>query len=102
MLMLTCCDGATTAKAIELTRIDALSMQLHPGYKLAVRDVEICRGLLLLRPENVQLLGGEVADLVKIEEAKRKQHEMKYRPSYIPPNVHRDVLPATLDDENES
>jgi RecQ-mediated genome instability protein 1 len=66
MLRLELTDGSQSIQAIEYKAINNLHLDLIPGTKILVKGpVECRRGVILLRPNNVELLGGEVSDLVQ-------------------------------------
>ena len=54
-------DGATPLLALEWRPIPALNPHLPAGVKLLITDPLSHRGILLLRAENVQVLGGRLA-----------------------------------------
>lgn len=64
MLMLQLTDGVTHIQGMEYQSIPALHSGLPPGTKILVRGCILFRlGVLLLKPENVKVLGGEVDGL---------------------------------------
>uniref|UniRef100_A0A673Y7M3 RecQ-mediated genome instability protein 1 n=1 Tax=Salmo trutta TaxID=8032 RepID=A0A673Y7M3_SALTR len=64
MLLLQLTDGVQTLEAMEYQPIPALSTTLKPGVKLQLQGQITCRlGVLLLKPGNVKVLGGEVEEL---------------------------------------
>ncbi|KAL0979692.1 hypothetical protein UPYG_G00188320 [Umbra pygmaea] len=66
MLLLQVTDGVQSLEAMEYQPIPALSTALRPGVKLLLQGKMSCRlGVLLLKPGNVTVLGGEVEDLVE-------------------------------------
>lgn len=66
MLFLQLTDGVQSVEAMEYKPIPAFSAPLRPGVKLLLQGQMVCRlGVLLLRPENVKVLGGEVEELVE-------------------------------------
>ncbi|KAL7827425.1 hypothetical protein SRHO_G00331430 [Serrasalmus rhombeus] len=66
MLMLQLTDGVQSLEAMEYQPIPALNPSLPPGTKLqVVGKVEVRLGVLLLKSENVKVLGGEVEQLVE-------------------------------------
>ena len=66
MLRLELTDGSQSIQAIEYKAINHLHLDLIPGTKILIKGpVECRRGVILLRPNNVELLGGEVSDLVQ-------------------------------------
>ncbi|KAL6240143.1 hypothetical protein BDW75DRAFT_235969 [Aspergillus navahoensis] len=51
----------TRAVGIEMTRIDGVGIgQLPVGGKLLLKNATVARGMILLTPENVKLLGGKI------------------------------------------
>lgn len=66
MLLLQVTDGVQSLEAMEYQFIPELSADLRPGAKLQLQGKMVCRlGVLLLRPSNIKILGGEVEDLVE-------------------------------------
>ncbi|XP_067886142.1 recQ-mediated genome instability protein 1 [Heterodontus francisci] len=66
MLLLQLTDGVQELQGMEYQPIPALHSSLSPGTKVLLLGNIACRlGLLLLKPENVRVLGGEVESLVK-------------------------------------
>ncbi|KAM9475715.1 recQ-mediated genome instability protein 1 isoform 1-T2 [Clarias gariepinus] len=66
MLMLQLTDGVQNLEGIEYRPIPALNAGLPPGTKLQVLGrVHVRLGVLLLKPENVRVLGGEVEALME-------------------------------------
>ncbi|XP_051028632.1 recQ-mediated genome instability protein 1 [Acomys russatus] len=64
MLMLQLTDGITQVQGMEYQSIPALHAALPPGTKILVHGHILFRlGVLLLKPENVKVLGGEVDGL---------------------------------------
>jgi RecQ-mediated genome instability protein 1 len=59
----------TCVFGMELVNVEGISLGMSIGTKLVLRDVVVARGLLLLEPRCVQVLGG------KIEECHRKWKE---------------------------
>ncbi|XP_028821180.1 recQ-mediated genome instability protein 1 isoform X2 [Denticeps clupeoides] len=98
MLMLQLTDGVRSCEALELRPVPALRPDLPPGTKLLLQGPIACRlGVLLLGPENVRLLGGEVEALVErnrqvrllsralgLPEAERAGEDEGPRPTHIP------------------
>uniref|UniRef100_A0A672Q877 RecQ-mediated genome instability protein 1 n=1 Tax=Sinocyclocheilus grahami TaxID=75366 RepID=A0A672Q877_SINGR len=67
MLMLQLMDGVQSLEGMEYRPIPALSTNLPPGTKLQlVGPIGVCLGVLLLKAENVKVLGGEVEQLLEI------------------------------------
>lgn len=66
LLLLHLTDGSQDIQAMEYIPISHLHLDLIPGTKILIKGpVECRRGVILLRPNNVELLGGEVSDLVQ-------------------------------------
>lgn len=66
MLLLHLTDGSQNIQAMEYLPISHLHLDLIPGTKILIKGpVECRRGVILLRSNNVELLGGEVDDLVQ-------------------------------------
>lgn len=66
MLMLQITDGVQYLEGIEYRPIPALSANLPPGTKLQVVGMVMVRlGVLLLKPENIRVLGGEAEELME-------------------------------------
>ena len=102
MMKLSLTDGKTQIYAIEKEHIHCLCMGIKPGFKIALRNVKVRRGIIYLYNRNIQLLGGEVEELVKLENERRTALERKYRPSYIPNNVKNHIsIPLQNIDEDE-
>ncbi|KPP61826.1 recQ-mediated genome instability protein 1-like [Scleropages formosus] len=66
MLMLQLTDGVHNLEGMEYKPIPALNTSLRPGTKILLQGTVPCRlGVLLLKPENIKVLGGEVENLVE-------------------------------------
>ncbi|KAK9845921.1 hypothetical protein WJX81_006044 [Elliptochloris bilobata] len=63
MLKLSLTDGKSRVFGYEHRSIPALLESLPAGTKVALTDAKVRRGVLLLRPENVVVLGGQVERL---------------------------------------
>jgi len=72
LLRLSVTDGRQRAQALEYHPLPDLRMQGPAGLKVALTDVHVRHGMLLLQPCNVRVLGGGVAAL---EGARRKTIE---------------------------
>lgn len=57
------CSGTKQVSGLEYRHIRGLAVHLPAGAKIAVKDVMIRRGNLLLTPENTVVLGGQVDEL---------------------------------------
>lgn len=72
MLMLQLTDGVQNLEGIEYRPIPTLGANLPPGTKLqVVGRVMVRLGVLLLKPENVRVLGGEVEELMEVHSQSR-------------------------------
>ncbi|XP_063769864.1 recQ-mediated genome instability protein 1 [Pseudophryne corroboree] len=66
MLMLQLTDGTQNIQGMEYQSVPALHSGLSPGTKILLQGIISCRlGVLLLKPENIKVLGGEVEALVE-------------------------------------
>uniref|UniRef100_A0A8D2JLL5 RecQ-mediated genome instability protein 1 n=1 Tax=Varanus komodoensis TaxID=61221 RepID=A0A8D2JLL5_VARKO len=66
MLMLHLTDGIHHIQGMEYHPVPVLHSGLPPGTKVMIHGIVAYRlGVLLLKPENVKLLGGEVDSLVE-------------------------------------
>ncbi|XP_077330981.1 recQ-mediated genome instability protein 1 isoform X1 [Lithobates pipiens] len=64
MLMLQLTDGTQNVQGMEYQSVPALHVGLPPGTKILLQGTICCRlGVLLLKPDNVKVLGGEVEAL---------------------------------------
>lgn len=70
-LRLECTDGEEKFFAMELVYCPSLSLDLSPGLKISIKDGLVRRGILMLTPDNIQILGGEVEKLKKIQKEKK-------------------------------
>ncbi|ELP94627.1 hypothetical protein EIN_498270 [Entamoeba invadens IP1] len=89
MMKLALTDGMKIVYAFEHSHVNGLCLGIKPGAKIVLRNVKVRRGYLCLDNTNCQLLGGEVEELVKLEQMKRAALDKKYRPSYVPLSVKR-------------
>ncbi|KAM4709935.1 recQ-mediated genome instability protein 1 isoform 1-T2 [Discoglossus pictus] len=66
MLMLQLTDGTQQIQGMEYRPLPVLNANLSPGTKILLQGTIVCRlGVLLLKPENLKVLGGEVEALVE-------------------------------------
>ncbi|XP_048187400.1 recQ-mediated genome instability protein 1 [Perognathus longimembris pacificus] len=66
MLMLQITDGIVQMQAMEYQSVPALHSDLSPGTKILIHgNISFRLGVLLLKPENVKVLGGEVDALLE-------------------------------------
>lgn len=59
--------------AIDLKGIDKLNTNMTIGTKLLLRDIDVRRGVIMLEPGNVQVLGGKIEALDKAWKDGRKE-----------------------------
>nr|XP_019959033.1 PREDICTED: recQ-mediated genome instability protein 1 isoform X1 [Paralichthys olivaceus]XP_019959034.1 PREDICTED: recQ-mediated genome instability protein 1 isoform X1 [Paralichthys olivaceus] len=103
MLLLQVTDGVQSLEAMEYQPIPALSTALRPGAKLQLQGQMVCRlGMLLLGPSNVNILGGEVEDLVD----RNKQGQVLCQTLGLPEEQQQEreeapLAPQQVDDEME-
>ncbi|XP_050440856.1 recQ-mediated genome instability protein 1-like [Adelges cooleyi] len=65
MLKLSCTDGQQDVLAMEYESLPILKEPFVPGFKITViGPVEYRKGVILLKPQNLHLIGGEVDDLL--------------------------------------
>ncbi|KAG9486824.1 hypothetical protein GDO78_006947 [Eleutherodactylus coqui] len=65
MLMMQLTDGIQNIQGMEYQSVPVLHAELPPGTKILLQGTISCRlGVLLLKPENLKVLGGEVEALV--------------------------------------
>ncbi|KAK9867838.1 hypothetical protein WJX84_002427 [Apatococcus fuscideae] len=64
-----CASGKQEAEALEYRHLPDVGPDMPAGFKMALTDVEVRRGLLLLQPENTQILGGCVE---RLEQARQR------------------------------
>lgn len=66
LLMLQLTDGVQQLQGMEYQPIPVLHANLHPGTKILLQgEIICCLGVLLLKPGNVKVIGGEVEVLVE-------------------------------------
>ena len=63
----------TQVYALELRGIEGLNTNTAMGVKLLLRDIDVRRGVVMLEPGNVQLLGGKLEPLDKAWKTGRKE-----------------------------
>lgn len=64
---------STSVYAMELLSIQGLDLNINIGAKLLLKDVTVARGVLLLEPKNVTILGGKIEELHKKWKEGRKE-----------------------------
>ncbi|XP_023309134.2 tudor domain-containing protein 3 [Lucilia cuprina] len=77
-LQLELSDGANTIAALEFERIPSLNLNVPPGTKLLIKaeKIKLLNGFLVLKPSDIQILGGKVEALVEKWEVARQM--LKY------------------------
>jgi len=63
----------TCVYGMELTNVNGIGLSMSIGTKLVLRDIVVARGLLLLEPKNVTVLGGKIEELHKKWKEGRKE-----------------------------
>jgi RecQ-mediated genome instability protein 1 len=63
----------TSAYAMELISIQGLDLNINIGAKMLLKDATVARGVLLLEPKNVTILGGKIEELHKKWKEGRKE-----------------------------
>lgn len=72
LLQIDLTDGQTLCSGLDLEYLSAFSINVAPGTKVLLRNtVKILQGFLLLTPQNLSLLGGQVQTLYEKWEARR-------------------------------
>lgn len=71
MLKLSCTDGKSRIFAMEYRPVPALSVNTQPGCKICIKGVLVKRGMLMLIPACVCVLGGSVAELVEANKVRK-------------------------------
>jgi RecQ-mediated genome instability protein 1 len=62
--------------AMDLRGIDGLNTNMAMGAKLVLRNIDVRRGVVMLEPSNVQMLGGKLEALDKAWKEGRKERLM--------------------------
>ncbi|TKA69539.1 hypothetical protein B0A55_06556 [Friedmanniomyces simplex] len=65
--------GEAQVYAMEMLPVRGLGLQMSIGTKLVLKDFTVARGLILLEPRNVEMLGGKVEAWDKQWREERKQ-----------------------------
>jgi RecQ-mediated genome instability protein 1 len=63
----------TSVYAMELLSVQGLDLNISIGAKLLLRDFVVARGVILLEPRNVTILGGKIEELHKKWKEGRKE-----------------------------
>ncbi len=99
MLRLYCTDGLNeSVPAVEYKPIHTLSLLTPPGTKIAIRDVWVRRGMLMLVPGGVQILGGEVQPLIAQEKQRKMEFVARLTGKLLPQESQEQKAPV-VDDE---
>ncbi|KAI7880005.1 hypothetical protein K492DRAFT_237579 [Lichtheimia hyalospora FSU 10163] len=91
MLRWTLTDGTHQIVAIEMKRINQLELKTPFGCKLLLKSCQVRRGILLLEPSNVKILGGQVPSLyghnMLAELEKRFKQQLRIEVDRIPTDL---------------
>ncbi|NWX91869.1 RMI1 protein, partial [Nothoprocta ornata] len=102
MLMLQLTDGVHQIQGMEYQPVPALHSNLPPGTKITVQGKVAYRlGVLLLKPENVKLLGGEVDALLEEYSQERVLARLigeAENPNPLGRTDHEQVVPRPVDE----
>ncbi|NWJ04275.1 RMI1 protein, partial [Crypturellus undulatus] len=102
MLMLQLTDGVHQIQGMEYQPVPALHSNLPPGTKITVQGKVAYRlGVLLLKPENVRLLGGEVDALLEEYSQERVLAKLigeAENPNPVGRTDHEQVVPRPADE----
>ncbi|NWI12007.1 RMI1 protein, partial [Crypturellus soui] len=102
MLMLQLTDGVHQIQGMEYQPVPALHSNLPPGTKITVQGKVAYRlGVLLLKPENVRLLGGEVDALLEEYSQERVLARLigeAENPNPVGRTDHEQVVPRPVDE----
>ena len=78
MLKLSLTDGRSFVVGFEYRRLPtSIHIKSKLGIKVRVKDVMVRRGLLMLQPQNTEILGGSVASLCDEQERRQKEKRSK-------------------------
>lgn len=103
MLMLQLTDGVQNLEGMEYRPIPALNANLPPGTKLQlVGPIAVRLGVLLLKAENIKVLGGEVEQLLEIHSQSRVLCGTLGLPEETHPQQEPDGLVASVADSGYS
>lgn len=64
----------TLAYALEVARIDGIGLNMNIGAKLILKDLNVGRGVILLEPRHVSVLGGKIDAMHQSWKDARKRH----------------------------
>ncbi|KFV73826.1 RecQ-mediated genome instability protein 1 [Struthio camelus australis] len=102
MLMLQLTDGVHQIQGMEYQPVPVLHSNLPPGTKVTVQgNVAYRLGVLLLKPENVKLLGGEVDALLEEYSQERVLARLigeAENPSPVGRTDHEQIVPRPVDE----
>ncbi|GJJ77009.1 hypothetical protein EMPS_09368 [Entomortierella parvispora] len=77
-------DGVRKAKAMIMSEIPGIAIDIQLGAKIRVQDVEFRHGILQLDSKNTVLLGGEVAELNEKPRIEAIMYKMQERLGLLP------------------
>uniref|UniRef100_A0A8C9EZ93 RecQ-mediated genome instability protein 1 n=1 Tax=Pavo cristatus TaxID=9049 RepID=A0A8C9EZ93_PAVCR len=102
MLMLQLTDGIHQIQGMEYQPVPVLHSNLPPGTKITVHgNVAYRLGVLLLKPENVKLLGGEVDALLEEYSQERVLARLlgeAENPDSVGQPGHEQIVPGPVDE----
>ncbi|CAH1984230.1 unnamed protein product [Acanthoscelides obtectus] len=103
MLMLCLTDGVQEVFASEYQPIPCLNINVRPGLKMKLKGpIDVRQGRLMLKAENVKLLGGEVDSLIIPNAAENILAERLNLPFNPKPNVISESILAANESVNSS
>ncbi|KAH9626060.1 hypothetical protein KSS87_001985 [Heliosperma pusillum] len=93
-LKLSMTDGVQRVFGMEYRPIKSLAALLPAGFKVVIRNVHVRRGLLMLVPEVMEVLGGSVEELEKarqrlVQEVNKPPRGKRTRSGIVPPLSNR-------------
>ncbi|XP_069736648.1 recQ-mediated genome instability protein 1 [Phaenicophaeus curvirostris] len=102
MLMLQLTDGIHQIQGMEYQPVPVLHSNLPPGTKITVQgNIAYCLGVLLLKPENVKLLGGDVDALLEEYSQERVLARLigeTENPNSVGQAGHNQIVPRPVDE----
>ncbi|CAN0906010.1 RecQ-mediated genome instability protein 1 [Linum grandiflorum] len=98
-LKLSMTDGVQRVFAIEYKPIDSLKVLAPAGFKVAISNVHVRRGLLMLVPEVIEILGGAAEELEAartrlVAEVNKPPRGKRSKAGVIPPLATRGTMAA--------
>ncbi|RZC60583.1 hypothetical protein C5167_022350 [Papaver somniferum] len=103
-LKLSMTDGVQRVFGMEYRPINSLQVLVPAGLKVVIRNVNVRRGLLMLVPEVLEVLGGMVEDLEiarrkLVEEVNKPPRGKRTRTGVVPPLASRATIAAWKPDD---